>query len=57
MIRSQIVVLNIVYVDEPTKEPPVEWNWDELVDEPLRGAVEVLAAGPVVTHAQGEEES
>jgi hypothetical protein len=56
-VRSQIVVLNVVYIDEASKPPPVEWNWDELVDEPIRGAVEVLAAGPVNNHPRpGEEE-
>lgn len=56
-IRSQIVVLNVIYIDEESKPPPVEWNWDALVDEPIRGAVEVLAAGPVKHHPRpGEEE-
>lgn len=57
MIRSQVVVLNVIYDDEtydapmPSKPPPSEWNWSELVDEPIPNAVELLAAGPVKKHA------
>lgn len=53
MIRSQIVVLNVIYddgVDDESVKPksaPAEWDWSDLVDEPIRNAVEVLAAGPL----------
>lgn len=65
MIKSQVVVLNVMYDDgeestsevEGPKDPPAEWDWSTLVDEPIRNAVEVLAAGPLKAYPRlGEEE-
>lgn len=55
MIRSQVVVLNVIYddadeEDAPPKDAPAIWDWSALVDEPIRNAVEVLAAGPLKDH-------
>lgn len=62
MIRSQIVVLNVIYDDGTSderlgKSPPVYWDWSSLIDEPINNAVEVLAAGPLKDYPRpGQEE-
>ena len=59
MIRSQVVVLQVMYDDASddwpgamTKNEPAEWNWSDLVDEPISHAVQVMAAGPVLDYPQ-----
>lgn len=56
MIKSQVITLNVIYdegedeidpVFKSKKSPPADWDWSDLIDEPIRNAVEVLAAGPV----------
>jgi hypothetical protein len=60
MIRSQVVVLNVMYEadeDEPDlKVPPEKWDWDSLIDEPIRRAVEVLAYGAVKSYPRPGQE-
>jgi len=64
MIKSQVVTLNVIYDDETDdpgavmkpKSPPAEWDWDQLIDEPIRNAVEVLAAGPLKEYPRPGEE-
>ena len=54
MIKSQIITVRVMYDDDEegkeSKLEPAQWDWDNLVDEPIRGAVEVLAAGQIIEY-------
>jgi hypothetical protein len=50
MVKSQVVTLEVFYEDDGFKHAPSDWNWSELIDEPITNSVKVLAGGTINTH-------
>lgn len=54
MIKSQIITLRVFYDDNEEgnegKLDPHQWDWDSLIDEPIRPSVQILAWGAPVGH-------